>query len=88
MATEFKHELGKEAKDIVTGFSGIIIARVEYMTGCNQYGISRKAGEDGAIHPAEFFDEGRIQIIGDGVAPKDVQAEKKGGPSRDMPFKK
>lgn len=35
----FKHELGNKAKDKITGFSGILTARIEFLTGCNRYCI-------------------------------------------------
>lgn len=78
-------QLGKEGKDKITGFQGIITARVEYLYGCAQYGLSPKVGEDGAVKDTSFFDEGRIAIVGPGIAPEEVQVEKKGGINRDMP---
>lgn len=85
MATEFKHELGKEARDKVTNFKGIIIGRIDYLFGCAQYGLTPKVGEDGKTHDTQWFDEGRIEIIGNGVAPEEVQVEKRGGVNRDAP---
>lgn len=32
---KFKFQKGLEAKDIVTGFTGIITYRVDYLTGCS-----------------------------------------------------
>jgi hypothetical protein len=63
---EFKHELGIEAKDIVTGFSGIVISRTEHITGCNTYGITPKA-IDGKTLDTNWFDENRVEKIGNGV---------------------
>jgi hypothetical protein len=40
METIFKHELGKEAKDKITGYEGIIVCRCEHLFGCNTYGIA------------------------------------------------
>lgn len=81
----FKHELGKEAVDKITGFKGIIIGRIEYMFGCAQYGLSPKVGDDGKTLSTEWFDEGRIEIVGNGIAPEEVQVEKRGGVNRDCP---
>ena len=75
-------ELGKKAKDKVTGFTGIITARITYIYGCDQYGISPKVGKDGKLGDCTYFDEGRIKILGKGFKPKDVQVEENGGPSR------
>ena len=76
--------LGKEGKDKVTGFTGILTAKVEYLYGCNQYCLSPKA-KDGEIKDGQFFDEGRIEIIGNGIIPEEVQTEKPGGVNRDCP---
>ena len=76
--------LGQKAKDIVTGFEGIVIGRAEYLYGCAQFGLMPPA-VDGKIGSTEWFDEGRIQAIGAGIAPEQVRAEKPGGPNRDAP---
>lgn len=78
-------QLGKEGKDKITGFSGIIVARVEYLYGCNQYGIAPKVGEDGTVKDTTFFDEGRIEVTGPGILPEEVQTDVKGGINRDAP---
>lgn len=76
--------LGKEAKDKITGFEGVIIAKVQYLFGCNQYCIVPKV-KDGEIKSGEWFDEGRIEIIGSGIAPEEVRVDKNGGINRDVP---
>lgn len=80
--------LGKEGKDKITGFKGIITAKVEYLFGCNQYGLAPKVSESGEVKSIEFFDEGRIEIIGNGIMPEEVQVEKKGGINRDTPSRR
>jgi len=55
-------ELGSTAMDSITEFSGVIIGRVEYLTGCTQYLIQPKATEKGKRPDAEWFDESRIVI--------------------------
>jgi len=78
-------KFGKLAKDKVTGFTGTIIGRCDYMYGCTQYGVSPKIDKDGKIGNIEWFDEGRIEIIKKSVEPKEVQGRKRGGPNRDCP---
>jgi hypothetical protein len=77
-------ELGRKGRDKVTGFEGIITARVTFITGCDQYALAPKA-EDGKIPDSVYFDEGRIEIIGDGITMREVASEKRGGPNRDCP---
>lgn len=77
-------KMGKQARDKVTGFEGIITARCEYLTGCAQYGISPPA-KDGKVENTLYFDEGRVEVIGAGVTAESVASAKTGGPNRDAP---
>jgi len=77
-------ELGQRAKDIITGFEGILTGRAQYLYGCDQYCLVPPA-KDGKIGDCQWFDEGRIRVIGNGVLPEEVQVEKPGGPNRDCP---
>lgn len=69
--------LGKRAKDKITGLEGIIIGKTTYLYGCDCYGIAPPA-TDGKCPDSCWFDEGRIEIIGDGVQPDSVRVEKNG----------
>ena len=77
-------ELGQEGKDKITGFIGILTARVQYITGCDCYDLTpkqKKAGEPlGEIHR---FDEDRIEIIGKGINKKKVQGKSPGAEHRE-----
>lgn len=67
----FKFNLKDEVKDIITGFSGVIIARIEWLNGCVRYVVqTRKRSPDGKIiedtideqqlvylHPPKFIKE-------------------------------
>ncbi len=76
-------ELGQEAKDKITGFEGILTARYQYITGCDQYQISAQGlDKEGKLKEIFSFDEGRIEILGKGVDIKEVQTGKPGGPQR------
>lgn len=55
----YEIELGSRVRDMVTGFEGIAMARVEYLTGCTQYGISQ-AGK-GELKPCEYLDWQRLE---------------------------
>lgn len=80
--TKFQFELGKQARDKITGFKGIIVGRSEFIFGCNRYGLSPKVGKDGRYMESEWFDEGRIVIIGKGVSPETVKVKKPGADGR------
>ena len=76
--------LGKEGRDKVTEFEGIIVGKIEYRFGCAQYGLAPKA-KDGDVKETRWFDEGRIEIIGNGIQPEEVMAERNGGVNSDCP---
>jgi hypothetical protein len=78
-------KLGVKAKDKVTGFTGIVTGRAEYLTGCNQYGIAPPAGKDGKIPDTMWFDENRLEVVGKGVTIKTGTPKENGGPNRDSP---
>lgn len=65
---EFEYELGLEAKDKVTGFKGIITWRVNYLTGCDQYGLQPPVNDKGEESKGNQFDANRIEIISEGVS--------------------
>jgi len=73
----FKHILGSKAKDIVTGLSGIIMARSENLYGCNRYFIQPAAGKETKVPDGWWVDEDQLRVTGTGVkaAKKDT-----GGP--------
>jgi hypothetical protein len=77
-------ELGKLGRDKVTGFEGIIVAKVINLFDCNEYALMPKA-VDGEVKKSTLFDEGRIEIIGDGVMPEEVKGDKPGGVILDAP---
>ena len=77
-------KLGQKAKDKVTGFAGILIGKIEYLFGCTQYGIAPEV-KDGKVNETNWFDEGRIEVLGRGILPEEVQGEKPGGVNRDCP---
>jgi hypothetical protein len=75
--------LGKKVADKVTGLEGIVTGRAEYLYGCTQYCVVPVA-KDGKAD-GSWFDEGRLEVIGNGILPEEVKAEKPGGPNRDCP---
>lgn len=70
--------LGKKVKDKITGFEGIAIGIIDYLYGCQQVGITPQVDKDGKTGDTNWFDIGRIEIIGDGVEPEDVRVEENG----------
>ena len=58
--------LGQKVKDKVTGFEGIAVSRVEYMSGCIQYGVRPRyieAEMKGTYPAAEYIDEDELEKL-------------------------
>lgn len=49
-------KLGMKVTDVVTGFTGIVTERTEYLTGQPRYGVQAKA-VDNVIPAMKYFDE-------------------------------
>lgn len=75
-------KLGSKVCDQLTGFKGRATSRIEYITGCVQYGVLPEVSEDGKYPTIEYIDEQRLQVIGD---PLDQACRPTGGPQRDAP---
>ncbi len=73
-------ELGKKARDKITGVEGIITGRSSYIYGCDQYCIVPKSKDGMDIPEGNWYDEGRIELIEGGIEPKEVQSNVNGGP--------
>lgn len=76
---KFKFELGTRVKDIITGMSGVVMARSNFITGCDQYGISpTKLNKDEKRPDWEYFDENRLVVNGKGIKLPEDKEEKAG----------
>lgn len=71
-------ELGKLARDKITNFEGIITGHARHLYGCDTYGLTPIIDKDGKIRSTEWFDQGRLEIIGEGIKPEEVKVEKNG----------
>lgn len=57
--------LGRTYRDMVTGFTGVAVGHVEYLTGCNQTLLQPKC-DDSTKRPAgEWFDDQRLELVDD-----------------------
>jgi hypothetical protein len=56
-------ELGREYQDAITGYTGVAIGHVTYLTGCNQTLLQPRCGNDkiDARPVAEWFDDQRMR---------------------------
>jgi len=68
--------LGKQVREKITGFEGIVVTKLISLFGCNQYGVVAQGWdrEKSKDRPStEYFDEGRLEVTGTGIRPSDVQ---------------
>lgn len=81
-------KLGCKAKDVVTGFTGILTAKTEYLNGCVQYDISGRAKPDGGEARVMSVDAEQIKYVAAGLnaapKPKAKPKPRRGGPSTSM----
>lgn len=78
--------LGTEVKDKVSSFQGKVLMVIENLHNCNQYYVEPPVDKDGKPRDGQFFDEGRLTVVGKGIAPEEVAAPKRGSVfSRDLP---
>ncbi len=59
-----KTELGMTMRDKITGFSGVVVGYVEYISGCNQALLAPKAKDDGSLGDSQWFDMQRMERVG------------------------
>lgn len=54
--------LGFNVVDRITGFRGVVVGHVMYLTGCNQCLVVPPVGPDGALREGQWFDDQRLQL--------------------------
>ena len=80
----FKFNLGEVLRDVITGFTGVVMGRTEYHTGCKHYGLlSKTLNKDGKPADWEWFDEKRLERVED--VPQKQNEVSSGGPSASPP---
>ncbi|HLB65274.1 MAG TPA: hypothetical protein VJJ46_10565 [Anaerolineales bacterium] len=57
-------DLGDRAKDVISGFCGIVVGRTTWLYGCSRLGLqAEKPGTDGKLQTTEWFDEGQVRLM-------------------------
>jgi hypothetical protein len=76
-------ELGKKARDTVSGFVGVTVAFTKWLNGCVRWGLQPPVDKDGKLPDAQWFDEPQLIEVPDEplkAGPSDV-----GGPMPSIP---
>lgn len=59
-----KIELGDKARHVITGFEGIVVATVQYLTGCDQIGIQPQGLDDkGQPFESRYFNAPYVDLV-------------------------
>jgi hypothetical protein len=74
----FKYEAGLLAKDKITGFKGKIGVRGQTFNSADNYALIPDVDEKGKLQEAMFFDEGRLEILDEGITAKEVESSQRG----------
>ncbi len=78
-SNDFKFNLGDMVEDIVTGFSGIVVVRCQWLNNCNTYGVQPVELKDGVPRERIYFDEPQLRLLRSGVF---ESSRSTGGPER------
>jgi len=83
----FKFEIGAVLKDVITQFTGVVMARTQYFTGCVHYGLElQKLAKDGQIRGQyEWIDESRLMATGKHINLPGKTKEVRSGPHPSAP---
>lgn len=60
-------ELGDKVRDTLSGFTGIVMARSEHLTGCNQFHVLPASEKDNDLKDGQWFDVERLEKLESGV---------------------
>lgn len=55
-------QLGQKVTDGITGFTGIVVGKVTYISGCDQALVSPRVKEDGTHVEAHWYDVQRLVV--------------------------
>lgn len=77
--------LGKTYTDVITGFKGVAVGYVVYVSGCNQLLLVPPVDKDGKTAEAHWFDEQRCKLD---KSVQQITLDNSGGGGADIPAPK
>ena len=95
MTTKKTPELGDRVKDRVTGFTGIVVCRAQWLNGCDRLGVQPEKLIDGKPGEIQHFDAPQCDVVKAAAhvpfaadAPERTAARRPGGPRQDPPTRR
>jgi hypothetical protein len=79
-------QLGVTVRDKITGFSGVVTGRAEYISGCTQCLVCPRVKDDGGMQDAHWFDEQRL-LVDAGCQPVTLDNGATPGPDKPAPVR-
>ena len=61
---EFEFDFGALLEDSISGFRGVVVARVEYANGCKEYALCAKRLQNGQPIDLVWIGENRMIFVG------------------------
>lgn len=80
-------KLGDEVKEIITGFSGIAVAKCEWLNGCVRVTVQPRRLDAGKVVSSETFDQEQLSVVAAGAV-KIEKEQKTGGDRPNLPNRK
>jgi hypothetical protein len=71
-------QLGDRARDRITGFTGIVIGKTEWLNKCSRFGLQAEKLDGGKVVDAQWFDSEQVELVKAGVIV--INKLKTGGP--------
>lgn len=56
-------KLGQKVRDQITGFTGVVTGRCEYISGCHQVLVVPPVDKDGKHVDSQWYDEQRCEVL-------------------------
>jgi len=66
-------DMGKRAKDKISGIEGVIVGFTRYITGCDQYGLQFRKEEGKNELTTMWFDETRLDVTDNAPVMEPIQ---------------
>ncbi len=76
-------EIGDIARHTITGFEGVADAKIEYLTGCDQFRLQPQSLKDGKTADAQWFDVNVLKVVKKQAFKRCANSD--GGPSAIVP---
>lgn len=75
-------KLGDKVKDKITGFTGIAVAKTEFLNGCIQWNVLPKGDKNNKMPEDMSIDQQTLEIIKPKKKKKEIKKRNNGGPTR------